>query len=89
MTWLSGDILIRVVAFVAAILVLSGPSVLAWLRTAKFPSFSRPPATSSLADAHTILEIAARLKADGNAAGFDLCQQLIDVMMKPPVDRDA
>jgi hypothetical protein len=39
--------------------------------------------TETLEDAHTILEIASRLKAAGNAKGVELCQQLIDVILQP------
>ena len=80
---LTNETIVRVAAFVAAIAVLSGPSVWARIKSVRWSSFlpSMPRRSDAMSDAHTILEIAGRLSAAGNTAGVELCQKLIDVMM--------
>ena len=80
------DIILRACAVLAAVALVAGPSLvaavqkaLAWRPTV--PQGQEAEVTS-LADAHTVLEIASRLKAEGNTEGVDLCQKLIDVMLK-------
>lgn len=69
---------VRVGALVAAAAVVAGP----WLVERVKATVSRiKPASSN--DAHTVLEIAQRLKAAGNMTGVSLCQQLIDTMLNP------
>jgi hypothetical protein len=41
----------------------------------------RPPEQPTVDDAHTVVEIARRLRKSGNAKGADLCKQLLDVML--------
>jgi hypothetical protein len=77
--------LIRALAVVAAVALLAGPRLVAAIKAAR-PALARkqqPEEVNSLADAHTVLEIASRLKAAGNAKGVELCQSLIDVMLRP------
>jgi hypothetical protein len=78
------ETLFRAGAVVAAVALLAGPRLVATV-TQAFASRRRQPepeeVTSSLADAHTILEIASRLRTAGNAKGVELCQQLLEVML--------
>lgn len=75
------EFLLRAAAVVAAVAVVAGPSVVAAVQAA----LRWRPAKAEAApdDAHTILEIARRLQAAGSTEGVKLCQQLIDVLLKP------
>lgn len=79
---MSNEVLFRCLAAVAAIAVLAGPRLVAAVRSIRL---KKPLVTKSdaMADAHTVLEIASRLKAEGNTKGVELCQSLIDVMLSP------
>ena len=72
--------LLRVAAALAATALLAGPYLVAIAKRVIRPQsgFLNP-----LADAHTVLEIARRLQASGRTKGVELCQQLIDEMLKP------
>jgi hypothetical protein len=76
---MSNDIIIRTLSVVAAAVLLAGPTVVAKVRSL----FSGEAPREGLTDAHTVLEIANRLKASGCDKGVALCQQLIDVMLSP------
>jgi len=76
------EIVIRAGAVVAAVAVLAGPRLVAAAKKVRLSS-PAPEKAVELSDAHTILEIASRLKTAGNKKGVDLCQQLIDVMLQP------
>lgn len=73
------EFLLRAGAVVAAVALLAGPRLVAVASSLRLPKAPR----ETLADAHTILEIASRLKSDGNAKGVELCQNLIDVILRP------
>lgn len=79
------DFVIRAGAVVAAS-VLAAPRLVAAVRRASslLPTAAKEnaPAQDSLTkDAHTVLEIAQRLRAAGLNKGVDLCKQLLDVMI--------
>lgn len=80
------DSIVRTGAVVAAVAVLAGPSVVAKARRLASLVWKTPPA-ATLDDAHTVLEIARRLHAAGSKRGVELCQQLIDVLLKPAEDK--
>lgn len=69
--------ILRAVAVVAAAVLVAGPSLLGAVQTALG---WRPEAQD---DAHVLLEIARRLQKSGSTEGVKLCQQLIDVLLKP------
>lgn len=76
------EFLLRAAAVVAAVAVVAGPSVVSAVQKAVR---WRPAQAEAAApdDAHTILEIARRLQKAGSTEGVKLCQQLIDVLLKP------
>jgi hypothetical protein len=78
------EFLIRAGAVVAAS-VLAAPRLVAAVRGAAslVPTAAKENATqdSLTKDAHTVLEIAQRLRAAGLNKGVDLCKQLLDVMI--------
>jgi ABC-type molybdate transport system permease subunit len=76
------DFMLRAAAVLAAVAVVAGPSVVAAVRAALR---WRPAQTEEASpdDAHTVLEIARRLQRAGSTEGVKLCQQLIDVLLKP------
>jgi hypothetical protein len=76
-------VLVRVAALVAAVAVVAGPWLVAAARSVRLPSRPAAKTPDTLVDAHTVLEIASRLKSAGNSRGVELCQQLIDVMLQP------
>lgn len=80
------DLILRAGAVLAGAAGLAGPSLVAAVKKIPVPSI-RPAKDEEkadpLADAHTILEIAKRLKTAGCEKGVALCQQLIDVMLSP------
>lgn len=84
--------IIRAVAALAAVALLAAPAFSGVVENVKAWWASRPepqpvaPDTSKadaarLADMRLVLDLAARLKADGVADGVVLCQQLLDVML--------
>ena len=83
---INAELILRAVAVLAAVAVVAGPSLVATVRKALVWRPAVPQGqeaeVTSLADAHTVLEIASRLKGEGNTEGVELCQQLIDVMLK-------
>ena len=77
---------VRVIAAVGAAAFLAAPAVAALVAKAK-AAWSRQvespveKAAVTEKDMHTVLDLAARLKAVGCTEGVALCQQLIDVML--------
>ena len=85
---MSTDALIRIVAAVAAVGIVAGPTAAALAGKAKaywqaraVAAGTETPAGVSGKDLHVVLDLAARLKAAGCPDGVALCQQLIDVML--------
>lgn len=74
------DFILRACAVVAAAALLAGPRLVAVAKAVRLPAVAAK-AVDPLADAHTILEIASRLKAVGNGKGVELCQAIIDTML--------
>lgn len=72
------DFIIRGCAVVAAIALLAGPRLVAVAKTVRLPVAAKEDV---MADAHTVLEIASRLKAAGNVKGVELCKSLIDSIL--------
>jgi|688.fasta_scaffold57345_8 hypothetical protein len=81
---INAELILRAVAVLAAVAVVAGPSLVAAVQKALAwrPAAPREKEVTWMSDAHTVLEIASRLKAADNTEGVDLCQQLIDVMLK-------
>jgi hypothetical protein len=78
------ETLIRASAVVAGVVALAGPRLVALVSQIRIPVPAKAPErTDPMKDAHTILEIATRLKQSGCEKGVALCQQLLDVMMQP------
>jgi hypothetical protein len=82
------DAIIRVVAVLAAVGVVAGPSLAALASKVKAHWENRQVETGAEKvaavtgkDLHIVLDLAARLKAAGCMAGVALCQELIDVML--------
>ena len=82
------DAIIRVVALVAAVGVVAGPSLAALAAKAKARWENRAVETGAEKvaavtgkDLHIVLDLATRLKAAECMAGVALCQELIDVML--------
>lgn len=88
---IEGDLLIRAGAVVAGVAGLAGPYLVAAAKTLRLPTLGGGSSKESdlLKDAHTVLEIANRLKAEGMTDGVALCQQLIDVMLRPKAEKKA
>jgi hypothetical protein len=76
------EFIFRACAVVAAVAVVAGPRLVAAIKKVRLPS-PAPGKAVEMSDAHTILEIASRLKVAGNKKGVALCQQLIDVILQP------
>lgn len=79
------ELVVRIVAAVAALALVASPLVVAAWGTAKawLARPATPTGDATLQDMRTVLELANRLRLAGNAEGVSLCQQLIDVMLKP------
>lgn len=82
------DAAIRIVALLAAVALVAGPTLAALARKAKArwendsleaAGEAAPSVTGK--DMHVVLDLAARLKAAGCMEGVALCQQLLDVML--------
>ncbi len=85
---MSLDAAIRIVAALAAVALVAGPTLAALARKAKAHWQDRavegageaaPSVTGK--DLHVVLDLATRLKAAGCTEGVALCQQLLDVML--------
>jgi len=80
------DVVIRVVAGLAAVALVAAPAVVGLSNKAKAFLAARAvegavsPAPG-LADMRLVLDLAARLKAAGCPDGVALCQQLLDVLL--------
>ena len=78
---------VRVIAAAGAVAFIAAPAVAALVKKAKAAWSARPvegpteKAAVTEKDMHTVLDLAARLKAVGCTEGVALCQQLIDVML--------
>ena len=77
------EMLVRVVAAVAALSLVASPLVVAAGKQAKawWAKGVIAPADPALEDMTTILEIANRLRLSGCEDGVDLCEKLISVML--------
>jgi hypothetical protein len=81
---MDNETLIRAGAVVAGIATLAGPWLVGVAKKIRVPSPAKATERIDvLKDAHTILEIASRLKEVKCDKGVALCQQLIDVMLQP------
>ena len=85
---MSLDAAIRIVAALAAVALVAGPTLAAVARKAQAawkdramaaPSETAPSVTGK--DLHVVLDLATRLKAAGCSEGVALCQELLDVML--------
>ena len=74
----------RLIAVLAAVAIVAGPTLVGYARKVASWRPTRADAQAEQADdAHTIVEIARRLQKAGSEKGVGLCQQLLDVMLKP------
>jgi hypothetical protein len=82
------DAAIRIVAALAAVALVAGPTLAALARKAQArwqdravaaPGEAAPSVTGK--DLHVVLDLATRLRAAGCTEGVALCQQLLDVML--------
>lgn len=71
------ELILRAAAVVAAVAVVAGPYLVARLPAALLRR------SAEIDDTHTILDIARRLQKAGVTDGVKLCQQLLDVLLKP------
>ena len=79
------DLLVRIVAALAATALVASPVVVGAYRQAQaWLSRRTPDADATLQDMTTILEIANRLRHKGCEDGVDLCEKLIAVMLASP-----
>ena len=82
------DFLLRATAGLAAVAIIGAPAASFLVRKARgwlevrWAAGSKGKADNT-EDMHTVLELASRLRAAGNAPAVHLCQQLIDVMLAP------
>jgi hypothetical protein len=81
------DFTLRAGALVAAVAVVAGPWLVGKAKAAVSAVRGAVAASADTAqeavndDAHTVVEIARRLRRAGNTKGADLCKQLLDVML--------
>lgn len=82
------DGLIRIVALLAAVALVAGPTLASLARKAKAAWQDRAVEAAGEAapsvtgkDLHVVLDLATRLRAAGCTEGVALCQQLLDVML--------
>ncbi len=82
------DAAIRIVAALAAVALVAGPTLAALARKAQAhwkdravaaPGEAAPSVTGK--DMHVVLDLATRLRAAGCTEGVALCQELLDVML--------
>lgn len=79
------EMLVRIVAAVAALGLVASPAVVAaWKAVQGWLSRRSPAGDSTLQDMTTVLEIANRLRHKGCEDGVDLCEKLIAVMLASP-----
>jgi hypothetical protein len=83
---MSIDDAIRFVAAAGAVALVVAPAgAVAWQKVRAFiaarAAGGKAEAAVSDRDMHTVLDLAARLKAAGCVDGVALCQQLLDVML--------
>jgi len=80
------ELVVRVVAAVAALSLVASPLVVAAGKQAKawWARGVIAPTDPALEDMTTILEIANRLRLAKNEDGVDLCEKLISVMLASP-----
>jgi len=88
---MTNEDIIRAAAALAAVALLAAPATSSMVATIRGWLAARPrPAAPiaadetearRLADMRLVLDLAARLKADGVTEGVALCQQLLDVML--------
>lgn len=88
---MTNEDIIRAVAALAAVALIAAPASASMVATIRGWLAARPrPAAPvaadetearRLADMRLVLDLAARLKADGVTEGVALCQQLLDVML--------
>lgn len=76
---MSNEFILRAVAVVAAALVVAGPYLVAAIRGLKFPKASAKQEDDAIA----VIAIARRLQAAGSKDGVSLCQQLLEVLLRP------
>jgi len=76
---------IRIAAAVAAVAVFSYPYVWPAIKSAisRTSNAASDPVKQKMRDIQAILELSARLSAAGSKEGVDICQKLIDVLLKP------
>ncbi len=77
------EMLVRVVAAVAALTLVASPVVVAaWGKARALLSRVTPaPTDAALEDMRLVLEIANRLRHKGCEDGVDLCEKLLNVML--------
>jgi hypothetical protein len=82
------DVVIRAVAAVAAVGLLTGPAIAALVAKAKagwkdnpLEAATEKAAAVTARDLHIVLDLATRLKAAQCMEGVALCQQLLDVLL--------
>jgi hypothetical protein len=82
------DVVIRIVAALAAVALVAGPAIAALARKAQAHWQDRAVEAAGEAapsvtgkDMHVVLDLATRLRAAGCTEGVALCQQLLDVML--------
>lgn len=75
----------RILAVAVAVALVAVPFL---AKTVKWGIPTLPQAKRDpIEDAHAILEIASRLREAGNLKGVELCQQIIDAILKPEVKK--
>jgi hypothetical protein len=76
------ELLVRIVAAVAAVALVASPVVVgAWGKAQAWVTRRTPAGDATLQDMTTVLEIANRLRHKGCEDGVDLCEKLIAVML--------
>lgn len=81
------DQIIRYAAAAAAIGIFAYPFVLpafSWLKAAIGKAGKQDPIREKMRDVETLLALSAKMNERGSKEGIDLCQKLIDVLLKQP-----
>lgn len=80
---IDAELLVRIVAAVAALALVASPVVVAAYKQAQawLARRSSPEGDTALDDMRTVLEIANRLRLQGCDDGVDLCEKLLNVML--------
>jgi hypothetical protein len=76
---MTNELIFRALAVVAAALVVAGPYLVAVLGKIRLTG----TVSRKEDDAHTVIEIARRLQVAGSKEGVALCQQLLEVLLRP------